>query len=223
MAQRVINFVDHPGLGWHNFPHPGIEREGTSAALNLFFCGFVQTLAAIAASLGDARASLFAADAENLAATLRRRFYDGRVFHDVDCEGKIGPGTSWQTNALAVYFGVLEGDEARRALGAMLDGYDELCRCSPYFQFFFLSALRLAGMEEQARALIKREWAPMLAGGATTAWEGFMATKKTVCAIPGQRRRFCFCRKFRTPKNLGACTRSKKREFTLSTALCVPF
>ena len=184
MEQRVINFIDHPGLGWHNFPHRGLERQGTSAALNLFYCGFVQTAAQIAASLGDARATILAQEADDLALALRRRFYDGAVFHDVHQNGETGEGTSWQTNALAVFFGVLEGDEARRAMEAMLDGYDHLCRCSPYFQFFFLSALRLAGLENEARELIKREWAPMLEGGATTAWEGFTGDEKDSLCHP---------------------------------------
>ena len=82
----------------------------------------------------------------------------------MDKNGETGPGTSWQPNALAVYFGVLKSEDARRA---MLDSNDDLCHCSPYFHF--LSALRLADMESEARELIKREWTPMLAGGATTA------------------------------------------------------
>ena len=41
---------------------------------------------------------------------------------------------------------------------AMLDGYDRLCRCSPYFHFYFLPALRKAGLEREAVALIVREW-----------------------------------------------------------------
>ncbi len=177
-AQRLINFIDHPGLGWHNFPHRGIERHGTSAPLNLFLLGFVQTAAQIADASGDKRAASLARQAREMETALRRRFYDGRVFHDVEPNVAGEMATSWQTNALAVYFGVLRDDEARRALGAMLDGYEELCRPSPYFHFFFLPALRLAGMESEARALIKREWAPMLAGGATTAWEGFLGDEK---------------------------------------------
>ena len=183
-AQGVVNFIDHPGLGWHNFPHRGLEREGTSAALNLFYCGFVQSAARIAASLGDPRAADLAGEAEKLALALRRRFYDGAVFHDADNNGEMGAGTSWQTNALAVYFGVLQGAQARRAMQAMLEGYDNLCRCSPYFHFFFLAALRLAGLETEARELIKREWAPMLQGGATTAWEGFAGDEKDSLCHP---------------------------------------
>jgi len=29
-AQDLRNFIDHPGIGWHNFPHPGIDRQGVS-------------------------------------------------------------------------------------------------------------------------------------------------------------------------------------------------
>ncbi len=55
----------------------------------------------------------------------------------------------------------------------MLAGYDRLCRCSPYFHFYFLPALRVAGLEGEAIALIKQEWGEMLERGATTAWESF--------------------------------------------------
>jgi hypothetical protein len=65
---------------------------------------------------------------------------------------------------------------------AMLAGYDRLCRCSPYFHFYLLPALARTGLAAEAEALIEREWGPMLAAGATTAWEGFQGdAKDTLC------------------------------------------
>jgi alpha-L-rhamnosidase len=171
------NFIDHPGVGWHNFPHPGIDRDGVSAPLNLFFYAFVRTLSKIASHLAKPDAPRLSLQAEGLAQEIRRTFYDGCVFHDARRtdrgEKQLSEGTSWQTNALAVFFGLLEGEEATCAMRLMLEGVDRLCRCTPYFYFYFLPALRLAGLEAEARALIVREWGQMLARDATTTWEAF--------------------------------------------------
>lgn len=171
--QGLRNFIDHPGVGWHNFPHPGIDRDGTSCPLNLFFYAYLRTLSAIAAYLGMEEASSLAVQAQRTREAIRRAFYDGTVFHDAIKGDLLSEGTSWQTNALAVCFGLLGGEEATRAMRAMLAGYDRLCRCSPYFHFYFLPALRVAGLEGEAIALIKQEWGEMLERGATTAWESF--------------------------------------------------
>jgi hypothetical protein len=173
-AERGLrNFIDHPGVGWHNFDHPGIDREGVSAPLNLFYYAFVRVLSEIAGDLGAPDAPRLALQAEGLAQEIRRTFYDGCVFHDAVREGRLSEGTAWQTNALAVVFGLLQGDEATCAMRLMLEGYDRLCRCTPYFHFYFLPALRLAGLEVEARALVVREWGQMLARDATTTWEAF--------------------------------------------------
>lgn len=180
---RIINFIDHPGLGWHNFPHRGLDRDGVSAGLNLFFFGFVSALSEIAEAAGSGDVATALRDQANqLAAAIRRRFYDGQVMHDTHVNGRRSDGTSWQVNSLAVYFGLLDADESRRAMQAMLDGYDTLCRCSPFFHFFFLESLRRVGLVREARELIKREWKPMLDAGATTTWEGFLGDElDTLC------------------------------------------
>jgi hypothetical protein len=190
--QGLRNFIDHPGVGWHNFPHPGIDREGTSAPLNLFYYGFVRTLAEIAADLGRPEAGRLALQAEGLAHELRRTFYDGCVFHDARRNGQLSEGTSWQTNALAVYFGLLQGGEATCAMRLMLEGYDRLCRCTPYFHFYFLPALRLAGLEEEAQQLIVGEWGQMLARDATTTWEAFGGDEKDSLCHPWSTAPFLF-------------------------------
>jgi len=182
--QGLRNFIDHPGIGWHNFPHPGIDRHGTSCPLNLFYLGFLQTLADLAAHLGRPDRTSLSDQARRLAAAIRNTFYDGTVLHDAVSGGVLSGGTSWQTNGLAVYFDLLRGDEATRAMQAMLDGYDRLCRCSPYFHFYFLPALRKAGLHREALTLIAREWGPMIEAGATTTWETFLGDEKDSLCHP---------------------------------------
>jgi hypothetical protein len=190
--QGLRNFIDHPGVGWHNFPHPGIDRDGVSAPLNLFFYAFVRALGEIAAHLGRPEATRLSFQAEGLAQEIRRTFYDGCVFHDALSDGQLSEGTSWQTNALAVFFGLLQGEEATCAMRLMLEGYDWLCRCTPYFYFYFLPALRLAGLETEARALIAREWGQMLARDATTTWEAFGGDERDSLCHPWSTAPFLF-------------------------------
>ena len=178
----LLTFIDHPGLGWHDFPHTGIARDGRSAGLNLFFLLFVRTLAELAEALGAADAVALRQQEHALAQAIRAAFFDGTVMHDTERDGARSPGTSWQSNALAVLAGIVSPTEATVAMHRMLAGYDELCRCSPYFHFYFLPALQRAGLVAEAKELIVREWQPMLAAGATTTWEGFAGdAKDTLC------------------------------------------
>jgi alpha-L-rhamnosidase len=186
------NFIDHPGIGWHHFSHPGIDRDGVSCPLNLFFYAFVRVLSQIADDLSRSEASALSTQARTLRETTRQTFYDGRVFHDAEEGGVLSEGTSWQTNALAVCFDIVQGKEATRAMSDMLAGYDRLCRCSPYFHFYFLRALRKAGLERDAIALIKREWRPMLERDATTTWEGFLGDELDSLCHPWSTAPFLF-------------------------------
>ena len=83
-------------------------------------------------------------------------------------------------------------DDATRAMKAMLDGYDTLCRCSPYFHFYFLWALRKVGLEDEALALIKKEWGPMVESGATATWETFGGDERDSLCHPWSSAPFLF-------------------------------
>jgi hypothetical protein len=182
----LINFIDHPGIGWHDFPHPGIDRDGTSCPLNAFFYGFLRVLADLCRDCGRTDdAAAINAQADVLGGALLGTFFDGALFRDARREdGALAGGASWQTNCLMVFFDLVIGGDAARLLRGALDGYDRLCRCSPYFHFFLLPALRKAGLGREAIDLIKREWRPMLDADATTAWEGFLGDSKDSLCHP---------------------------------------
>jgi len=179
-----INFIDHPGLGWHDFPHRGIDRDGLSCPLNLFYFGFLQVLAEMLEDTHSPQSAEVRQQAEQLGATLLTQFFDGTVFHDARKDDRLSEGASWQTNALAVYFDLVQGETAKQVMQAMLDRYATSCRCSPYFYLYFLPALRKVGLEAEALALIQQEWQPMLDGGATTTWEGFSGDEKDSLCHP---------------------------------------
>lgn len=180
----LINFIDHPGIGWHNFPHPGIDRSPVSCPLNTFYCKYLCVLADLGRAIGHPSAPAIARQAADLRAAIRRTFLRGGIFRDALHPDGPGRAASWQTNALAVLFDIAEPEEAAPVMRTMLEGYDRLCRCSPYFHFYFLFALRRAGLESEARDLILREWGPMLDAGATTTWEGFAGDEKDSLCHP---------------------------------------
>lgn len=191
------NFIDHPGLGMHNAGHVGIDRDGSSCALNAFFYGFVRETGLIAATVGDGNAAaVLESQANELKLSIRKTFWDGEVYHDaerLECDNeRLSQGTSWQTNGLAVFLQIAAVEEAPGIMRKMLDGYDTVCRCTPYFHFYFLPALRMAGMEDEARDLIKREWGTMITAGATTTWEGFLGDERDSLCHPFSTAPFLF-------------------------------
>ena len=182
--RSLRNFIDHPGLGMHDSPHPGIDRDGASCGLNTHLYAYVREHALIAREVDGAGsiADSLEAEAEDLKRAIRETFFDGAVFHDARKEGVLSPFTSWQTNGLAVYYDLADPLEARVIMKTMLDQYDSLCRCTPHTHFYFLPSLKKAGMGDEARKLIKREWGRMIEGNATCTWEGFEGDEKdTLC------------------------------------------
>lgn len=190
-ARGLRNFIDHPGLSMHDAEHPGIDRDGASCPLNCYYLMFLEELATLAGeACMDELAQESARCATALAPKLRSVFFDGEVFHDCEKQREGSPaerlslGTSWQTNAIAVCAGLVSSDEAAGVMQKMLAGYEQLCRCTPGLTFFFLRALVIAGMEDEAFAYVKREWGPMIESGATTCWETFLGNEKDSLCHP---------------------------------------
>lgn len=183
--EKIRIFIDHPGIGWHNFPHPGIDRKGVSCPLNMFYYNFICVLSIIADEIKKEDVHIQLSDeAQRLQDTIIKRFYDGRVFHDAIDNDIISTGTSWQTNALAVCFNLIEGVRAKIAMEYIIENYDKLCRCSPYFYFYLLPAMEKVSMQPQALELIKIEWGNMIKHGATTTWETFSGDERDSLCHP---------------------------------------
>jgi len=188
----LINFIDHPGIGWAKFPHKGIERVGTSCPLNTFYYGFVKILSEMAKELGDKNFQNLNSEAKLLKQNIKKKFFDGKVFHDVNRNGVQGDGTSWQTNFLAVFFEIIEGKEAKKTIVTMLENFETLCRTCPYFYFYNLPAMQKVGLQKEAVDLIKKMWSPMIERDATTTWEGFGGTDRDSYCHPWSTAPFLF-------------------------------
>ena len=174
-GRHGLLFLDHPGLGWHPRTTMGIGRADCSAGINLFYLQALQALDAIRSLTGFGTSCT--TEIESLRQTLRARFMmEGEgVLADSLVDGVGHQGCSQIVNALAVTTGVLQGDEASRAIRKVLDveHYPWIAQGSPYTYFFIAEALVKVGLPAAGMEAIKQYWTPMLARGATTTWEAF--------------------------------------------------
>ncbi|MGM0492549.1 MAG: family 78 glycoside hydrolase catalytic domain [Armatimonadota bacterium] len=169
-------FIDHPGLGWHNFPHPGLDRRGISAGLNLFMLRALQSDAELAEARGDAaRMNRVGGEAEALARNIEHAFFDRTrgVYADALVEGEQSEQVSQQINALAILTGVCPPERRRTVLETVLSDDPDLCRCSSYFWIYLFEAMAMAGMHAKMLEAIRTHWGGMARAGATTWWETF--------------------------------------------------
>jgi len=170
-------FIDHPGLGWHNFTHPGLDRRGISAGLNLFYLRALQCWADLLEAMGaSTRAGEVRREAENLARAIQQAFFDLErgVYVDAEIEGTRSERVSQQINALAVLTGVCPPERRESVLMRVLSDDPTLCRCSPYFWLYLFEAMAEADMHEQMLEAIRELWGAMVEDGATTWWETFL-------------------------------------------------
>jgi len=166
-------FLDHPGLPWHHFSHPALDRRNPSAALNLFYLAFLQSLQVVAVRKADVLEDVLSAQVDALSDAIRQTFWDGTVLRDSDTQAHPNAGVSWLTNSLGVVCGVLEAAEATNAMRSMVADYDGVCRCSPGTIFWFLQAMSLTKLHGETEQALSRLFQDMLDSGATATWETF--------------------------------------------------
>ncbi|MCD6361383.1 MAG: family 78 glycoside hydrolase catalytic domain, partial [Armatimonadetes bacterium] len=169
-------FIDHPGMGWHNFDHPGMDRGGVCGPLNMFYLGALRSRAKLLTLTNDEeRAQAVTAEADALAARIEEAFFDPDrgVYVDALNDGERSAQISQQTNAMAVLTGVCPPERRRAVLERVLRDDPELCLCTPYFWIYMFDAMALAGMHAEILDAIRDLWGEMMDAGATTWWECF--------------------------------------------------
>lgn len=181
-------FIDHPGIGWHNCPHPGIDRRGINACLNFFFVHALESEANLLEYIGQNERALSLRDeAKRVRASAEKLFYNAEkgVYVDGFYEGKQLQQISQQTNALAVTSGVCPAERAGKLLKKMLDTDDKLlCKCGTYFWTYLAEALCRSGMYKEMWTEVVRLWNDMAERGATSWWETFLGDElDSLCHI----------------------------------------
>lgn len=74
VQKELRNFIDHPGLHTHNFPRPGIDRDGVSCPLNIFYYGFLHILSEISMSINHWEESALSKQVEQIRKSIKDEF-----------------------------------------------------------------------------------------------------------------------------------------------------
>lgn len=166
-------FLDHPGLPWHNFNHPGLDRRDPSAILNLYYLYALQSVCRMAEVFAPELISALASQAGTLRQSILEAFYHEGIIWDSPPSRFPDAGISWLANSLGVLTQVIPRQKASFVMEQMVDRFDEICRCSPGAIYWFLSALEVAELDEAGEATLVRLFKSMLRAGAVATWETF--------------------------------------------------
>ena len=180
-------FVDWITVDGHSLHHP--PKALGQGVINCFYYDALTAAANIYDTLGNGESANEARrEAEQLKRCIKDHLYDeGRGLF---CEGLTTPTPKDRlgyympentdtryfrinTNALAVYCGVVDGDEARELLGRVLDD-PQFCDYQPYFAHFVLGAIHRAGLDAEYLMPILDHWREPIKECAKGLPEGFI-------------------------------------------------
>jgi len=81
-------------------------------------------------------------------------------------------GDRWQPNAMAIYSGLADENQTQTIWQKVLSHPDQF-RITPYYNFYVISAMALAGQYKPALDWIRQYWGGMVRRGATSTWEAY--------------------------------------------------
>ena len=163
---------------WVFIDNARVDKRGECAALNALYYGALRSAADMARHLGHVpTAKLYAKRADALRTAFNQRLWApmSKCYADARTPKGLSTGRSVQANALAVVFGLAQGQRAEAAAAhvARLIQANPTGHASPYFMHYVLEALFRSGHADVALDATRRAWKVMLDGGATTWWEHF--------------------------------------------------
>lgn len=102
----------------------------------------------------------------------------GAYLDCIHADGSRSEVLSQQTHTIAYLSGVAREERAERCIGAVIDPPEDFVAAgSPFFMFFALEAMALAGRHEELLGTIREYWRPQVEAGATTFWEAYWPEK----------------------------------------------
>ncbi|WOO41987.1 hypothetical protein [Rubellicoccus peritrichatus] len=170
-----VVFIDHPGVGWHWFPHPGIERSTRQLGLNAYLAIAIDAFLTSATAV-DYKTQLKPEflDTDTLRKNAKEAFWNPELGRFADCVDENGEQKGWseQSQALGIVAGIVSPDEAKGALTKTFAERDngEVCRCSPYSWIYLAQAMEIAGLRDQILPLVRADWSKMAKHEWTTTW-----------------------------------------------------
>ncbi|HYE08317.1 MAG TPA: alpha-L-rhamnosidase C-terminal domain-containing protein [Planctomycetota bacterium] len=165
----------HLFLDWAALDH---AKRGESGPLNAFRAAALACAADLARAIGrDGDADRLAAEAQRVATALRARLW--RDDHLADSPDD--PGIGLHTTTLALAYGLIGGDDARRAADHVDRHIERNARLgadsmTAYFFHYLLQALYRHGRDAAAERAVRLHYGPLRDAGAWTLWETFSST-----------------------------------------------
>lgn len=182
-AYRGVVFIDHPGV-FHRFSYPGIDRDGISAGLNIFYLAAIESVAWLLMRAGRKKEQkIFDIRARHLRKVIHETFWNeaSGAYVDAVKKGSQSSQISQQTNALAIVYDLCPQEKIGSVLTRILNEDPRLCRVTPYFAYYLFRALASASRQDKILEMVKSLWKPMLDAGATTCWEVFEDDSRSRC------------------------------------------
>ncbi|RYY55613.1 MAG: alpha-rhamnosidase [Chitinophagaceae bacterium] len=137
-------FVDWAGGKDWFVGSPPRSAEGRSSIIDLQLLMAYQWMAEMEGKMGmPANAALYKGKADQLAQTIRKRYWNAekKMFADTDDKTHF----SQHANSLAILTGLIRGQEAKQLAGQMLSD-KSLTACTIYFKYYLHQALVKAGL-----------------------------------------------------------------------------
>jgi len=163
--------------GWVFIDWAKIGKAGVCAPLNAIYAIALDAAAQIAriAARPDL-AGRYRVRADVVAQAYHRLFWNERrrLYVDNVVDGKQTNEFSQHTQAITVYARLPGADPGELMLRTM--GESDLVRPEPFFSFYLLEALGLAGHAPLAMEFLRQQWGTMIKAGATTFWEEWQVT-----------------------------------------------
>jgi len=174
----VGQFVNGDGLfadpgGWWLFIDWRDELDRTAPMHAVLLYCYRQALELARLAGREQEAAGYGERIARMTAAARSSLYDPkqRVF----VSGKQRQ-VSWASQAWMVHAGVASAGEGAAALRAVMQMPGAVRPGTPYLYHYFLDAMLVCGMREEALALLESYWGGMVEAGADTFWEIYDAT-----------------------------------------------
>ncbi|WP_269539149.1 hypothetical protein [Cerasicoccus fimbriatus] len=185
-----VVFLDHPGVGWHHFPHPDIERDKLQLGLQAFWIIAIDAFQKSSNAVAYKPTTSFKTfDIDQLRQSCRETFFDEQNLHIADCVNTNGDrrGQSELSAALAILSGIVSPEEGRVMLQQMLaerhDG--TISPSTPYSWIYLSQAMERCGMQSEILPLVAKDWGAMTRYPWTsTCWETFEYREETSLCHP---------------------------------------
>jgi alpha-L-rhamnosidase len=166
-AEGLIENIGPVHLDWAHFP----DKSGCLSILNGLFGWSLQSLSRMAAKAGRKDIIEYCAQRTNtLKQAVNAAFWDKdkQMYRD---SLAAEPHFSEQAQAICVLAGFYDDNAATLLAKVSQMRPGEITKTNLYFAAFWIEALTVAGLRQEALAYIRRVWGRMVEEGATTPWE----------------------------------------------------